>query len=71
MREVEVSQIPQLYASMRTLRAMYEFGHSHMSNLISAMRKSPWKAGVVGTGKGMRINTQMFDAFWRDWAKKH
>ena len=56
---------------MRTLRTMYEFGHSHMSNLISAMRKSPWKAGVVGTGKGMRINTQMFDAFWRDWAKKH
>jgi len=70
--DVKVIDLKQLYASPKELCKAYSLGHTHVYDLLQAMRNSrKYRDDVVAYGKVIRVRLPAFDAFWREYARKH
>ncbi len=68
---MEVQELKQIYASPKEIGKAYSLGHTHVYDLLQAMRNSKYRDGVVAYGKIIRVRLSTFEAFWREYAKKH
>lgn len=72
MQEIQAVKLNQLYASPNTLSQLYDLGMTHVYALLNAMRQDKkYKDEVVSYGKVTRVKLSAFDAFWREYARKH
>lgn len=70
--EAKVVELQQLYASSREIEQAYSLGHTHVHDLLKAMRESKrYRDGIVAYGKVLRVRLSTFEAFWGEYANKH
>ncbi|WP_418695772.1 hypothetical protein [Acidaminococcus intestini] len=72
MQEAQAIKLNQIYASPGSLQELFDIGHSHIYDILREMRKDKeFKTDIISYGKLTRVIITSFEAFWKEYAKKH
>lgn len=72
MLEAQAIKLNQIYASPASLEKLFDIGHSHTYDILGEMRKDKdFKKDIISYGKLTRVKISSFEAFWKEYAKKH
>lgn len=72
MQEIQVAELKREYLSPRHLQEMFDIGHSHLYDILKEMRKDKeFKKYIVSYGKLTRVKITAFEAFWKEYARRH